>query len=223
MLTVLDFTLMITFAYNKQMDNLTETNILDLKKWLGSGSINIFGLPFSGKDTHGHELAQFFDGSLIGGGDILRSEVGPDHIKKHIAAGNLAPTDEYLAIVLPYLSSESLKGKPLILSSVGRWHGEAESVLKATKESGHEMKAVIFLSVTEEEVYKRWHQAERGREDDISEEILITRLNEFNQKTLPVVDYYRQSGLLIEVNALPPKDEVRADVFNKLLKLALTS
>lgn len=205
------------------MEKSLKTEILQIKTWLGSGSINIFGLPFSGKDTHGLELARFFGAQFISGGDILRSAAGPEHIKQHIAKGHLAPTDEYLAIVLPYLSREEFKNKPLILSSVGRWHGEEPSVVEAAEESTHPLKAVIFLSVTEDEVHRRWELAERGREDDVTAEVLANRFNEFSQKTLPVVDYYRSRDLLIEVNAMPAKSEVTADILRQLATFAIKS
>ena len=35
-----------------------EAKIAKIKTWLGTGSINIFGLPMSGKDTQGIKLAE---------------------------------------------------------------------------------------------------------------------------------------------------------------------
>ncbi len=198
-----------------------ETKIQQIQDWLESGSVNIFGLPFSGKDTHGQELARLFNAEFISGGDILRSDAGPEHIKQHIAKGHLAPTDEYLAIVLPYLSRPEFKSKPLILSSVGRWHGEEASVLNAAHDSRHPIKAVIYLSVTQDEAYRRWELAERGRADDVAEEILENRFNEFRIKTKPVIDFYRKHGLLIEVDAMPPKAEVTSVILEGLLKFSL--
>lgn len=205
------------------MENLTASDIANLRNWLGAGSINIFGMPFSGKDTHGQELARFFGVQLIGGGDILRAASGIHHVKQHMASGNLAPTEEYLSLVVPYLASDEFRGKPLILSSVGRWHGEEQNIMRATSESGHPMKAVIYLDVNEAEVYKRWGKATRNRDDDIDEDVLRNRLKEFKEKTLPVVDYYEQAGLLINIDGLPPKEDVTAEIFKRLLEFAQTS
>jgi len=47
--------------------------IKKIASWLGHGSINVIGCPFSGKDTQGEILVKLFNGVLIGGGDILRS------------------------------------------------------------------------------------------------------------------------------------------------------
>lgn len=197
-----------------KVDN--KQKIAEIKKWLGNGSINIFGRPYSGKDTHGKELAKTFGGVLVGGGDILRSREGLDHIREHIAKGFLAPTDEYLEVVLPYLSQKKFKSHPLIMSSVGRWDGEQEAVTEAALESGHQLKAVIHLKISEDESLKRWQLTQRGRHDDMDEHVLLTRFSEYKEKTLPVIGYYRQAGLLIELNGEPPIAEVSRDIIDQL-------
>lgn len=204
------------------MEQETNTKILLIKKWLGSGSINIFGLPFSGKDTHGNELAKFFGAEIISGGDILRSG-GPEHIKQHISKGHLAPTDEYLAIVLPYLSRAEFDKKPLVLSSVGRWRGEEKSVTKAAKESSHPIRAVLYLDISKKEAERRRLSAGRDREDDTTHEILLNRFSEFETKTAPVIDFYRKAGLLLDIDGMPPKQTVTNDIIDKLAELAAKS
>ena len=109
---------------------LTSKPLSTIKAWLGTGSINIFGLPFAGKDTHGAILSQLFDAPLLGGGDILRNSVIPPELKKGLDAGILFPTEEYLRIVTPYLSKPEFQSRPLILSSVGRWIGEEQGVIQ---------------------------------------------------------------------------------------------
>jgi adenylate kinase len=192
-----------------------------IKGWLGTGSINIFGLPFAGKDTHAQELALRLDATVLGGGDILRNSVIPDHVKKTIDAGGLAPTDDYVRIVLPYLSRAEFAGKPLILSSVGRWRGEEPGVIAAAKASNHELKAVIFLHINHDTVLDRWqhsvrHQTRGAREDD-AEHILEKRFAEFEAKTLPVIEYYRGLGLLIEVDGTPPVANVSQTILDELV------
>jgi adenylate kinase len=206
------------------MTELDNTKIETIKNWLGSGSINIFGLPFAGKDTVCEKLADLLGGIVIGGGEILRSQKQKDHIADQIDKGALAPTDEYLAIVLPYLSQLHLAHKPLILSSVGRWHGEESSIITAAHDSGHPLKAVVLISITEQEAHKRWalatHLGDRGQRKDDAQGILDTRINEFISKTTPVIDFYRSQGLLIEVDGLQSRSAVLAEVVSKLAEQA---
>lgn len=195
-----------------------------LKGWLGAGSINIFGRPFAGKDTQGKILAELFDGVLMGGGDILRGSIIPDHVKAVMHAGQLIPTNDYIEIVLPYLQQDEFKDKPLILSSVGRWDGEEKGVLKATMEAGHELRAVIYLDLDEDTVRKRWQAKEdsgaRGARHDDSFEVLDTRLQEFREKTLPVINHYRDLGLLIEIDGNQAIDEITSQIMTVLVSRA---
>lgn len=206
------------------MEELSETDLQQLRSWLGSGSINIFGLPFAGKDTHGHQLAGVFGAAIMGGGEILRNSVIPERITVIMESGALIPTEDYINIVLPYLSKAEFTNKPLILSSVGRWHGEEPGVIGAASESGHPIKAVIYLHVTEATAHER-HVAsredeKRGDRNDDAEHVLATRFAEFHDKTLPVIDYYRGLGILIEVDGNPPVNEVRTTILRKLITLA---
>ena len=206
------------------MEHLSDTEIQTIKQWLGTGAINIFGLPFSGKDTHGHQLAELFDASIMGGGDILRNSVIPQHVQELIDAGRLAPIEDYIRIVTPYLSREEFAGKPLILSSVGRWHGEEPGVMGAATAAGHPMKAAIYLVVSEVTALERYQASredeKRGARADDAEHILATRFAEFHDKTLPVIDYYRGLGILIEVDGNPPVNEVHTTILRKLVTLA---
>lgn len=191
-----------------------------IKKWLGSGSINIFGLPFSGKDTHGKEIATMLGAPLIGGGDILRSKKVPQHVTDAINKGHMAPTEDYKEIVLPYLAQEIYDGKPLVLSSVGRWLGEEKSVMEAAEAAGHPVMCVILLNITNDVVWERWKANKRQRHDDNAEHILEKRFSEFEEKTLPVIEEYRKMGLLIEIDGVPAKDKVTEDIVIRLYELA---
>lgn len=192
--------------------------------WLGTGALNIFGYPYAGKDTHGGELSELFHAPLLGGGDILRNSVIPPHVKKQVDAGFLAPIDEYIKIVTPYLSREEFNGKPLILSSVGRWKGEEQGVMGALEKSHHPLKAVIFLNITPDTVRERWQNSQekqdRGTRADDAAHLLDVRINEFEQKTLPVINHYREAGLLIEINSIMPQQEVSKEILRRLLELA---
>ena len=206
------------------MEQLSDTELQTIKQWLGTGAINIFGLPFSGKDTHGHQLAELFDASIMGGGDILRNSVIPQHVQELIDAGRLAPIEDYIRIVTPYLSREEFAGRPLILSSVGRWHGEEPGVMGAATAAGHPMKAAIYLVVSEATALKRYQASredeKRGARADDVEHILATRFTEFHNKTLPVIDFYRDKGMVIEVDGNPPKAQVHQAILRGLYEFA---
>lgn len=202
-----------------------ENYIATIKQWLGTGSVNIFGLPFSGKDTVGVRLAEILGARLLSSGLILRS-AGDKELLKDLAAGVLAPTGKFKDLVLPYLQREDLRNYPLILSSVGRWEGEEYDVIAAANDGGHPIKAVILLNVSEAEVKNRWEASkvlqDRGyRRDDHDEEILDVRIKEFIEKTMPVIETYRKRGLLIPISANKSRDEVLMNAITGLYDMAL--
>ena len=199
----------------------TPATVQTLLNWLQAGSINLFGLPFAGKDTQAKLLGELLNAPVIAGGDILRAYPDPEKIKQLSSTGELFPTDLYLKIVLPYLSRPEFADKPLILSSVGRWHGEEEPVLEAAQTSGHPMMAAVSLKLDEDELWRRWEvaqeQQDRGPRYDDDKHTLEVRLEEYRNKTVPVLDAYRQLGLLVEVDGQGTTDVVTQRIINSLL------
>lgn len=197
---------------------------MQLKNWLGNGSINIFGRPFSGKDTQANLLANVFDCSVIGGGDIIRNSKH-NYLRDDLKSGLLTPQDEYLKLVLPFLSLDKYTNKPLILSSLGRWHGEEPAILNAANESNHTIKAVIHLNIPEPLVYDRWQAAkelgDRGTRNDDNSNSIKTRLHEYLTKTIPVIEYYKKLGLLIEIDGTKSRNQVSEMIINKLVALVV--
>lgn len=188
-----------------------EDKITTIKKWLGDGAINIFGIQFSGKDTLGHSLAGVLDANFLGSGDLVRAAAKTDksaeirQAAKDSESGILTPTDQFRELIVPHLKDVHLADKPLILSSVGRWIGEEEVVMKALNEGNHPLKAVIVMNISTDEVWRRWEAVKDtrngGRADDIDEAKVNRRLAEFADKTKPVINKYEQLGYAFEINA----------------------
>lgn len=205
-----------------------------IRQWLETGSINIFGIQFSGKDTVGKRLAELLDAQFISSGDVMRdiylqktTESDPD-VKRAAEVGSLSgslmPTEEFKKMIVSSLTSSDLNGKSLILSTIGRWIGEEAPVMNALNASGHPTKAVLLLNISEAEAWKRWQIAHDsrngGRHDDIDEEKVSRRLGEFREKTLPVIEIYRNMGILLEINGEQDRDKVFSDVIDTLYEFS---
>jgi adenylate kinase len=194
-----------------------------LKQWLGAGSINLFGMPFAGKDTQGNYLADLFDGVMISGGDILRHTTDAE-VQQIMAEGGIIPSEAWERIVPPFFANPDLAGRPLILSEVGRLKGEEQIIMRVTEATGHPQKAVIMLTLTEEEVWRRFDQSQldkdRGERADDNKAVLQTRLDKYREKVLPVIDVYRQNGLLIEVDGALSREQVTQEIVHALLAKA---
>lgn len=200
-----------------------QKQIATISDWLGTGSINIFGLPFAGKDDQTGRLVELFKGIKLGGGDILRASMTPE-VKLYLDQGKLIPSELYVDMVLPYLTKPEFAERPLLLSSVGRWVGEEDGVMEVLEDSDHTLKAVIYLVVSRDDALIRLQASreigDRGDRDDDDEHLLETRFEEFEAKTMPVIEHYRELGLLIEIDATNSREEVTTTILNQLFKRA---
>lgn len=204
-----------------------EEKLKAIKKWLGTGSINIFGLPMSGKDTQGVRLAEAIDGRFLSSGLIIRSQEKALH-RNYTSNGNLTPTDVFYEWVLPYFSRPDLANYPLILSSIGRWYGEETAVMDAAAKAGHATKAVLLLNISEADVESRFEAAktlgDRGeRRDDKDITTFRNRIAEFRTKTLPVIQHYKDLGLLININGDQSREAIFTEIVAKLYEVASQS
>ena len=195
-----------------------EEKIAKIKDWLGTGSIDIFGLPMSGKDTVGIKLAEMLGARFLSSGMIIRA-MEKETDKHYTDGGSLAPTDIFYEWVLPYFGREDLANTALILSSVGRWEGEEDKVMEAARDAGHPIKAAALLNVSEADIEERWKTVrETGlresqmpvskRVDDQEHDVFKKRIDEFNKKTMPVLRHYQDLGMLVPVRADMTREEV---------------
>ena len=132
--------------------------------------------------------------------------------EKKLSATELA--QEYLAAIEA--------GNPAINAYITL--DKAATLIEAAAAANHPLKAVLFLSVSEAVAHERFvasrEDETRGERADDAEHILATRFTEFRDKTLPVIESYREKGMLIEVDGNPPKDEVHQTILRGLLRLA---
>ncbi len=201
-----------------------EEQVQIIKKWLGTGSINIFGLPMSGKDTVGVRLAETIGGKFLSSGLIVRA-LEKSTNQNITGEGKLIPQNLFYDWVLPYFEKPELKQYPLVLSSIGRWSGEEDQVMSVAKLSEHPIRAVVMLQLSEQDAIERWEAAkllnDRGlRADDANPEIFQTRINEYREKTVPVLKHYQELGLLVPVKASAPRDQVFTNVVEALADFA---
>lgn len=201
------------------------TNLEVIKQWLGSGSINIFGLPYAGKDTQCDVLTGLLEAKTFGSGAIFREQQDNTTLQEIMATGALIPSDMFFDIVLPYFAKIEFKDKPLILSSIGRMEGEETVIFKATSQSGHPTKAVVYLDTPESAVWQRYEvahaAASRGmRQDDADKDILKNRISKFNAHTQPVLEFYRSKGLLVTVDGTQSPEHVTQAILDGLLQKA---
>ncbi|MBE2320674.1 nucleoside monophosphate kinase [Solirubrobacter sp. CPCC 204708] len=161
--------------------------------------------PGGGKGTQGVRLAEHLGCEHISSGDLLRAAVAGDtplgrEVDGYLRAGKLAPDALVTEAIRPILATH----EHYVLDGFPRRLAQAEGV---------DFDVVVFLDVPFDVVKRRL--LDRGREDD-TPEVIEQRLHEYTEDTLPLVDHYRDAGVLVRIDGDRPMDEIAADLRERL-------
>ena len=180
---------------------------------IGTRRIVMLGAPGSGKGTQAARLVDVLGVPAISTGEMLReavaagSELGR-RVEEIMTSGALVDDETMAEVVEARLAQPDAAGG-FLLDGYPRNRDQAavlDSIL-AAGELG--LDDVLFIDVPEEELVRR--ALSRQRADD-TEETIRTRLEVYREKTEPLVDLYRQRGLLREIDGAQAIDEVAAAV-----------
>jgi adenylate kinase len=153
----------------------------------------LVGAPGSGKGTQGQTLASLYGIEHISSGEVLRTEVRVGTpLGQEVAAfqrrGDLVPDQIVFDLLIP-------------------------AVAAATARGGYVQDAAIYLNVPGPVLLQRL--ISRARPDDTAE-VIKHRLEVFNETTSPLIAYYRQRGILLEVQGDQPPEAITAEIQARL-------
>jgi adenylate kinase len=179
--------------------------------------IFILGPQGSGKGAQAELLAQRIGAVHLSSGQMFR-EMDDEKLKAELATANNV-SSEYFYLVLEKGIKSVADNTTIILDGVGKQLHETEWLEAKLREWGRPVRRVIVLTLPREESMQRvMKRADiEGRSDDTPEGIQL-RLNNYEAKTLPVVDFWRGKGLLDAVDGRGTIKEV-AERINKVLNI----
>ena len=177
----------------------------------------LLGPPGSGKGTQASKLVEKLGIPQISTGDMLRaavaegSELG-QQAKGFMDRGELVPDEVVIAAAGERLAQDDAR-QGFILDGFPRTAEQAKALDALLEKSGVALERCVALVVDEEEVVSRLlKRAElEGRSDD-NEDTIRNRMRVYREQTEPLVEYYRQKGLLAEVKGQGSVDEVGAGI-----------
>lgn len=208
--------------------------------------ILLMGPPGSGKGTQGKFLANYLKKPHLSVGDILRGlaqDKEQNIVSNYVKSGKLVPSEIVNQIVIDALSKPDCR-EGCILDGYPRNIAQADYLENATSLS---VKA-IFFNVKEEllvqRILGRFSCAKCGtiynsyfsntkhsgvcdncgsvqfhyRSDD-DKQVLEKRLAEYNKETYPLLDYYKNKGQLLPVDASLSKNEVESTLIDILKRI----
>lgn len=184
-------------------------------------NVLLIGPPGSGKGTQGERLAQRLKIEHLAAGDLLRAEVQNEtslgrQVAELMRTGDLVPDAVIISLLMPRVIAAA-EGSGYLLDGFPRSVEQAVEARKLADVAGAGPDAVIYLDAPREELTRRiLARAEiEGRVDD-NPDTVTNRLRVFDEATHPLVEYYRERGLLRVVNADQDEDEVTAAILEEL-------
>jgi adenylate kinase len=173
----------------------------------------LLGAPGSGKGTQAARLKDHLQVPHISTGDLLRAEVTAGsalglQAKAVMERGDLVSDDILLGMLEDRLSRPDIAGG-FILDGYPRNLAQADALGQLLARIGQPMDHAVQLDVDTELLVERiaGRAKEQGREDDTPEAVR-NRLNVYNDVTAPVIEFYRQRGMLKIVDGEGSMDEV---------------
>ncbi|HEX4407225.1 MAG TPA: adenylate kinase [Xanthobacteraceae bacterium] len=179
----------------------------------------LLGPPGAGKGTQALRLVAKYGIVQLSTGDMLRAAVKAGtpiglQAKEIMASGGLVPDAVVVGIVEQRIQKPDAK-KGFILDGFPRTVPQAEALDRMLHEHGIGLDSVIELQVDEEALVRRIENriAEtkaRGEplRDDDNPDVLRKRLTAYRAQTAPLIDYYRQKGMLRSVDGMAPITDV---------------
>lgn len=160
----------------------------------------MLGAPGSGKTTLSKVLAQKFNLCLIKTGDMMRSYAASHHddsMLKLLERGEMMDDEIVARIVRERIESRDCE--------VGLISDGYPRLISQLEVYDPQFNYAIYLRVPEKVLLERLR--ERGRTDD-TDQAVKTRMEIFNQETMPVVEHYRKLNQLLEVDGVGSVEEV---------------
>ncbi|MBC8195128.1 MAG: adenylate kinase [Acidimicrobiia bacterium] len=170
----------------------------------------ILGRQGSGKGTQCSLLVDAYGLIHVSTGDMLRSAVAAGtelgrEAQVIMDAGNLVPDGVMNGIVAERLSMPDVVEHGVILDGFPRTPVQAEALEDMLGAAGTPLAGALNLDVPVEVVIAR--MLDRGRVDD-TEEAIRRRLDLYESETAPLLDWFRERGLLTVVDGLGSEAEV---------------
>jgi adenylate kinase len=181
----------------------------------------IMGPPGAGKGTQAKRIAEHYGIPAISTGDIFRAMKSADtplarQVRAIMESGGYVSDEITNEIVNDRLAQPDCQSG-FLLDGYPRTLQQVQTLDDYLAETRRPLDGVIsLLADTDEVVARLLRRAEiDGRSDD-NEETIRVRLQVYAEQTEPLLEVYRSSGLLVEVDGLGEVDEVSERVFAAL-------
>ena len=178
----------------------------------------LIGAPGSGKGTQSVMLAKHLGVPAVSSGELMRELTAADtelgrKIAGYMDRGDLVPDDLVVRVVRDALGEAPRSGGYIL-------EGFPRTVAQARRaESSLAPNAVIYLVVPDDVARARLAgRAGAGRADDATQAVIEQRLRRFHEQIDPILQHYRDRGVLTAVDADRPPEAVNEAILRALAR-----
>ena len=176
-------------------------------------NIVLFGAPGCGKGTQASLLKEKYGIDHVSTGEVIRDQIARGtqlgkEMESYTSQGKLAP-DQIVIDMIDHYVTEHQHAKGNIFDGFPRNLSQARLLEGLMEELRMPFAGVLSLEVPREELIIRLINRGKvsGRSDD-KEEVIIERLKEYEEKTLPVAEYFSKKGNFYPVKGVGSLDEI---------------
>jgi adenylate kinase len=177
-------------------------------------NIVLFGPPGAGKGTQAEFLINSYGLLHLSTGDLLRSELAAGtklgvEAKNYMDKGELVPDAVVIGMIEQKLITNP-KAKGIIFDGFPRTVDQAKALDELLEKNQTPISAMLGLEVEKQELIDRLLSRGKvsGRADDQDQSVIENRINVYNQKTTPLIDYYSNQGKYHGIDGMGTIDEI---------------
>ena len=186
-------------------------------------NIALFGPPGSGKGTQSRLILEKYGLTYISTGDILRQEIAECtslglEAKSIIDQGGLVE-DEIIVQIIEKRINTQPNSKGILFDGFPRTGVQCYILEGLLMKINTALNCMIFLDVPEDELRRRMIERSQtsGRSDD-NLNVINRRLEEYREKTLPVMDFYAKRGKVHRINGMGSVEEIFSKITDAISK-----
>ncbi|MGH8911608.1 MAG: adenylate kinase [Acidimicrobiia bacterium] len=173
------------------------------------------GPPGAGKGTQAGRVAARLAIPHVSTGEMFRHHVGEGtdlglRVKTTLESGDYVPDSITVAMLEERIGRDDARNG-FILDGFPRTLPQVGALDALIGEAG--LDRVVLFRVDEDALTER--MLSRGRDDD-TEETIRTRFKVYNEQTQPLVDLYRDRGVVVEVDGMGEMDEITERVLDAI-------
>ncbi|MDY0201606.1 MAG: adenylate kinase [Tenuifilaceae bacterium] len=184
-------------------------------------NIVLFGPPGAGKGTQSQKIISKYNLKHLSTGDMLRSAIQRQtengvEAQKFMDRGELAPDEIVIGIIGRCLDKYNGTANGFVFDGFPRTTVQAAELDVLVEQRNSSVSLMLGLEVEYDELILRLENRANysGRADDADITIIKNRIDVYNQRTRPVMEFYKEQGKYVGIKGMGSVDEIFQRICN---------